>query len=500
MDLFTHLLTCFLIYGFLGWLLMTIVHTVRTGRLVSAGFLCGPFCPSFGLTAAMLIRASSLLSTWPLSIFILCTLLALVLDVLGAWIMLGMFRIRWWAESPGGLRMITIRLLKAMVAGLLGSLLIYVVHPIIEPLISAISGNALRLCTTVGMGLFLLDSLYSLDVLDKLTLRLHRLHNEMERLGRPEDGKELPVDLARLRSLRVAGDLDDGTANTLAQVDTITTLWKPGYRLMMALPHMHPVGLAAETALLRQEWMGRSSDNEHWFCKALAHIKARLAGHEAKEDVPFAKGIGFYKLLWVFVVACVLGFLIETVFALVTRGVIENRTGMVYGPFNQVYGLGAVLMVVLLHPLAKMKDRWLFLGSALLGGAYEFVCSWVQELMFGTVSWDYTNNPTSIGGRTSLLLMLWWGVLGVVFMKGLYPRLSALIERIPRRPGVALSWMIAILLALNLFISAAAVGRWVGRQYEYPPQNAVDRFVDRNFPDKKMETIYPSMQMVTAPE
>lgn len=85
-------------------------------------------------------------------------------------------------------------------------------------------------------------------------------------------------------------------------------------------------------------------------------------------------------------------------------------------------------------------------------------------------------------------------------MKGVYPYLSAMIERIPRRPGIMLTWVVTILLALNLLLSATAVGRWVGRQYDYPPQNAIDRFVDANFPDGKMESIYPSMKMVIEPE
>lgn len=295
MGFFTGQLIYFLIYGFLGWLLMTIVHTIRTGRLVSAGFLRGPFCPTFGLTAVTLIWLSSFLSTWPLTIFIAGTLLALILDVLGAWIMLGMFRVRWWPESPGGLRAVTIRLIKAMAAGLLGSLLIYVVHPYIEPLVIAVSERMISLCTTVGLGLFLLDYLYSLDVLDKLILRLRRLHSELRRLDCSV------CDIDKLHEMRTAGSLND---EALAEIDTITAMWKPGYRLTMALPHMHPVGMAAETKLLRQAWMGSNVDGKHWYCRVLARVKARLAEQETKEAVPFAKGIGFYKLIWVFVVAC----------------------------------------------------------------------------------------------------------------------------------------------------------------------------------------------------
>lgn len=464
MDSLVRVMIPFLIYGFLGWLLMTLVHTIRTGRLVSAGFLAGPFCPSFGLAAVVLLWLAPSLTVWPPLVFIVGTLLALAGDLIGSWAMLWLFQVQWHGDKPSsGLHLVTQWLVKAMLAGVLGSLTVYVVHPWIAPLLAAFSPHTLGVIATIGMGVVLLDSLYSLDVLDKLTIRLRGLHEQ-------------------------------AAAETPAQRDELTALWRPGLRLMLALPQMQPLGLADEKATLRKEWLRRSSVDESWFHQAVMRVKAKFTSEEARDAVPFAQGVGFYKLLWVFVVACVLGFLIETVFALVNRGVLESRTGMVYGPFNQVYGLGAVLMVILLYPLAKKSDRWLFVGSALLGGVYEFACSWVQELVFGTTSWDYSGNATSIGGRTSLTLMLWWGVLGVVFIRGIYPWLSGLIERIPRRPGLMLTWVIALFLAADLAMSAAAVGRWVERQEAQPPQNTLDSFLDRRFPDETMELIYPSME------
>lgn len=503
MDSLVRILIPFLMYGFLGWLLMTIVHTVRTGRLVLAGFLAGPFCPAFGLSAVILLWLAPSLAVWPPLVFIVGTLLAIVTDVMGSWVMLWLFQVQWRGDKPGnGLRLVTLWLGKAMAAGLLGSLLIYVVHPNMIPLIAAFTPHSLGIITMIGAGIFLLDFLYSLDILDKLTIRLRSLHYELGRFDslyesqESEDKAAWAYDIGWLRSLKEAGRLSPEERDALSQIDALTAMWRPGFRLMLALPQLQPVGLAAEKTILRKEWIRHSAVDESWFHQMVVRAKAKFTSQEAKDAVPFAKGVGFYKLLWVFVVACVLGFLIETVFALVNRGVLENRTGMVYGPFNQVYGFGAVLMVILLHPLAKKKDRWLFLASALLGGVYEFACSWIQEFMFGTYSWNYTGNPTSIGGRTSLTLMLWWGVLGVVFIKGIYPWLSGLIERIPRRPGLVLTWIIALFLATDLAISGAAVGRWVGRQEEQPPQSTLDTFLDKRFPDETMELIYPSMEKV----
>lgn len=72
---------------------------------------------------------------------------------------------------------------------------------------------------------------------------------------------------------------------------------------------------------------------------------------------------------------------------LTTRGVLESRQGVIYGPFNQVYGLDEVLMTVTLMYLAKKRDSVIFLGSTLVGGAFEWVCCFVQEKVFKSVSW-----------------------------------------------------------------------------------------------------------------
>ena len=43
--------------------------------------------------------------------------------------------------------------------------------------------------------------------------------------------------------------------------------------------------------------------------------------------------------------------------------------------------------------------------------------SYFQELLFGTISWDYSNLWFNINGRTSLLHCTYWGIGGVLFMK-----------------------------------------------------------------------------------
>ena len=54
MENFFEILTCFIIYSFLGWVMESIVRTVSEKKLINTGFLHGPYCPIYGIGAIIL--------------------------------------------------------------------------------------------------------------------------------------------------------------------------------------------------------------------------------------------------------------------------------------------------------------------------------------------------------------------------------------------------------------------------------------------------------------
>jgi hypothetical protein len=52
-------------------------------------------------------------------------------------------------------------------------------------------------------------------------------------------------------------------------------------------------------------------------------------------------------------------------------------------------------MTIILTPFARKSRIWLFIGGALLGGIFEYICSRIQELALGTMSRDYSQEPMS---------------------------------------------------------------------------------------------------------
>lgn len=211
----------------------------------------------------------------------------------------------------------------------------------------------------------------------------------------------------------------------------------------------------------------------------------------------FAVGCSFYKLVCLFFLGAFLGDITETVFCLATTGKLMSRSSVVYGPFSIVWGLGCVLLTAILYQYRSRSDSYIFIFGTILGGAYEYICSVFTELVFGTVFWDYSNIPFNLGGRINLLYCFFWGIAAVIWLKCLYPLLSSLIEKIPKRAGIPITWLMILFMIFNMIMSGLALNRYTERHSNKSDNdNAVTRFLDKNFTDERMEQIYPNAILV----
>lgn len=224
----------------------------------------------------------------------------------------------------------------------------------------------------------------------------------------------------------------------------------------------------------------------------------------------FASGLNIYKIIWVFILGSFIGVVFETLFVYFMTGEWMRRSGMMYGPFNQIYGIGAVLFTLILYRFRKSNAFIVFLVSAVVGGIFEYIASWVQQVVFGSVSWEYSDLPTNIGGRTNLFYAAGWGLMGLIFITHLWPFLSEMIERIPNKlifkgkksgnvliiTGKSLTIAFAVFLVFNLSISGAAVFRAGRRAEGIEAKDAVSQWLDEHYPDELMARKYPSMEFV----
>ena len=227
-------------------------------------------------------------------------------------------------------------------------------------------------------------------------------------------------------------------------------------------------------------------------------IKRRAA---RKESAVFAEGCSFYKLVALFFIGAFLGDITETIFCLITTGVLMSRSSVVYGPFSIVWGLGCALLTLFLYRYRDKSDRHIFAAGTLLGGAYEYICSVFTEAVFGTVFWDYSGFAFNLGGRINLLYCFFWGIAAVVWLKLIYPALSRRIEKIPKRFGTILFNCLIVFMLINMAISSLALARYTARHTSESSaagtqSSALEDFLDRRFDDERMERIYPNAKLV----
>lgn len=179
--------------------------------------------------------------------------------------------------------------------------------------------------------------------------------------------------------------------------------------------------------------------------------KEKIQSRIVVED-PIVK-ITFKRILAYFIIYSLLGFIIETIFGMLTKGVVESRQSCLYGPFCCIYGLGAAVMI---PGLQKFKKRnWtLFLAGAVEGSIVEYIISWVGEMIFHIKWWDYSNMPFDINGRICLLFTIFWGILALVLIRLINPYIERFIDKIPAKLFGIITIGGTILLILDLLITA----------------------------------------------
>lgn len=216
---------------------------------------------------------------------------------------------------------------------------------------------------------------------------------------------------------------------------------------------------------------------------------------ESRSD-HFAKGINLYKLLLICIIGSFIGVLVELLWCLVTNGYLESRSGLVYGPFNLLYGAGAVALTLCLYRF-RNRGAWLsFLGGMIVGSGLEYLCSWAQELLIGSRSWDYSDMPFNINGRICLRYSIFWGLLGVLWVKTIYPIMAKWILKLPNRAGKIMTWALVAFFVFNSIITVIALTRWTYRMDGINPSNAFEQLIDDRFNDERMERVFANMKFI----
>ena len=197
----------------------------------------------------------------------------------------------------------------------------------------------------------------------------------------------------------------------------------------------------------------------------------------------------FRQYVWIFAIGCYVGYAIETLWCLVKNGYIESRSSLVLGHLSVAYGMGAVLLTLILIHFQSASWWKIFLIAFISGSVTEYICSLGQEICFGSVAWDYSHLPLNINGRVCLLYSVFWGVIGLGWVKLIMPLLHLLFEKV--LVGTFITFFV-----FDAALSAGAAVRMDQRQKGVPADNKIEVFLDDHFDDETMHKIYANSKSV----
>lgn len=423
----TELLWLFLIYSFLGWIIETIVGTIKNRTFINRGFSTGPFCLVYGFTAVLMTLTTEDLLDNTFFLLLGCGILSTAVEWFTGKLLERLNRHKWWDYSGK----------KWNYDG--------------------------YICLQYSI-LWAILGVISLRYGNRLLLFIYGL---------------IPRPVPQILSWVLGG------AAILDILLSLTAVF-------------HIKGKVPGSDQVRQEI---SAFTYRFGTSLVSHVERRMAKaypvilektEEIRSEGRFAEGCGFYKLFWLFFIACILGDFTETIFCRITAGVWMSRSSLVWGPFSIVWGFAIVFATILLYKDRDKPDRHIFLVGTFLGGAYEYTCSVLSELVFGKVFWDYSKIPFNLDGRVNLLYCFFWGIAAVIWIKWLYPPLSALIEKIPKVWGYIFTWILAGFMAVNMLVSVAALVRYDQRDGGPAAASGWEKLLDDHFNDERMAKIYPN--------
>ena len=462
MQFLLDLLWYFVIFSFFGWVASSFRSLLLEKKFSNNGFLTSPFCPMYGFSAVICYTALKPFENSKLILFIGSTLILSALMVVVGVLVEKTLKFKPWDFSSSKFSIGNyITFPYALFLGLLGMLLVGLIIPVLRTAVEAIPFWVSLILVLCFCGIIAIDYIFSMITTIRLLRRIAKLKNSSELMdkGATEvEIQELEENYNRLF-----------TENILRK------------RLAHAYPDLTHMAYVKQINAKIEEI---KQDN----------MKEYTQTFESKEDKPFAYGFCFTKLFYLFVIGSFIGTILETIWAFCVDGHFEMRVGMVYGPFIPVYGGGACFLTAALYKLYKLNDTLVFVISAFVGAGFEYFCSWLQEQMFGTVSWDYSDTPFNLDGRTNLMYALIWGFLGLVWVRYLYPWTAKLIEKIPKRAGAIITTFLIVFMAFNGFMSVTATARWTQRTEGVPASNSFEEYLDEKFDNEKMEFLFPGMK------
>jgi len=240
-DLF-NLLTYFIIYSILGWIMESTVRTICEKKLINTGFLKGPCCPIYGIGAIIMLLFLREFENKPIPLFLLSTSILTFWEYIVGVLLEKMFNTKYWDYSKQKFNFQgRICLVNSICWGILGLIFIKILHPFVQAILSKADKNILIYTIILCTIIFVLDTIVSIINVKNIKTTLNKIE---------EMNKEIKEKLKELRNLKLKKEKEvekttiENVQNLVNELKkkrnrTILRLYKNVYRLKKAFPDIN---------------------------------------------------------------------------------------------------------------------------------------------------------------------------------------------------------------------------------------------------------------------
>ncbi len=228
-------------------------------------------------------------------------------------------------------------------------------------------------------------------------------------------------------------------------------------------------------------------------------------------------GFSIYRIFAYFIIYSIVGYIIETIFGIISKGVWESRQSFLYGPFCAIYGVGAVIMLLCLHNV-KRSHNALFIGGFIVGSVVEYAVSFLGEALLNVKWWDYSGMPFNINGRICVLYSIFWGFLAIYLVLSFNPKVDKMINWLKTKVNIRVGKIAIIVTIIILLLDCIATAfalhffkvrmivehnidvsnrQVIEEQYHQIYDNEeLSKFIHTFWNDKKMIRTFPNLKSV----